>query len=242
MSHYSIHSPLLLPSIVLGFFLVTHAPTINADIHESTPDLQSIVRSFITEHVKHNEDERMVININALDPKTTALRCDSDIQASFANGSTPDRFNAIALQCYSAPSWTIYVPVSVQLMSSVLAANRVITPGEIITEHDLAYVESDKNRLYDGFFKEKQDLVGLSVIRTISTDTILTKRMVRQVAMIKRNQTVTLIIKKGAIEVTMLGIAKSDGYLNDSVKIWNPTSKKIIDALVLGADRAQIIC
>ena len=39
----------------------------------------------------------------------------------------------------------------------------------------------------------------------------------------------------------MIGIAKSDGYVDGLIKVLNPTSKKIVDAVVTGKDRAEII-
>ncbi len=242
MSNTPFYAPSLLLSMVISLFLTANSSKIYANVDDSQQPLLSIVHAFVTQHVEHHDDERIIININALSPTAASLHCESDIQASFANGSNAAQFNAVALQCHSEPSWTIYVPVSVQIMSNVVSASHLISPGDIITEHDLAYVESDKNRLYDGFFKDKKDLIGLSVVRTISEGTVLSKRVVRPVAIIKRNQTVTLILKKGAIEIDMLGIAKSDGYLNEVVKIWNPSSKKLIDAVAIGPDRAQLIC
>jgi flagella basal body P-ring formation protein FlgA len=38
----------------------------------------------------------------------------------------------------------------------------------------------------------------------------------------------------------MLGIAKSDGFLNDRINVLNPSSKKIIDAIVVSSTQAEI--
>lgn len=241
MKKISINTKLLLALIASSMILAFSSSKIYADEYENKNHLESIVHDFVIQHVESKVDERVNVQIHSLDANTQLSRCTSTIDASFAKGNSPGQSNAVVLQCHSEGGWSVYVPVSIQVLSKVVAANRLISPGEIITEHDLSYEEYDKNKLYDGFFKEMSDVVGLSVVRSVSTGTALTKRMVRQVAIIKRNQAVTLVLKTGAVEVDMIGIAKSDGYLNEVVKVMNPSSKKVIDAIVIGSDRAQII-
>ena len=242
MKNHVINTQLLFLFIAASIFLMIFSSDINAMEYESRQHLESIVSSYIAQHVEHKDDERIIVNITALDSNTKLVHCDSEIQASLPNESHPAEINAIDLQCHSEPGWKIFVPVSVQFMSKVIAVNRLISSGEIITENDIGYEEHDKNRLYDGFFLEKKDVVGLSVVRSLSAGTVLTKKNLKQVAIIKQNQTVTLVLKKGSIEVVMIGIAKSDGYLNEPIKVLNPSSKKIIDAVVIGPDRVQLIC
>ncbi len=240
MSKFPIHARLFFGLIAFSMILTLWSTRIHAGEYETRHHLESIVHSFVTKRFDARGDERINVQVSSLDENTKLSRCQSTIEASFAQGNMSGQSNAVILKCHSEPGWNVYVPVTVQIFTKVVAANRLIVPGDMITEHDLAYAEFDKNRLYDGFFKDMKEVVGLSVVRSIPAGTALTKRNVRQVAIIKRNQAVTLVIKTGAVEITMSGIAKSDGYMNDVVKVLNPSSKKIIDAVVTGPERARI--
>jgi len=235
-----IHDKFFFGLIVFCMISILWSSTINAEEYETKGHLESIVEAFVLEHIERRDDEHITVQVNSLNANIKLSYCESKIDISFAKGNSLSQSNAVVLQCHSEPSWNIYVPVSVQILSKVVAADRLIASGDIITEHDLVYEEYDKNKLYDGYFKDISDVVGLSVVRSIPAGTALTKRNVRQVAIIKRNQMVTLVLKTNGFEIDMVGVAKSDGYLNEVVKVLNPSSKKIIDAVVIGPARAQI--
>ncbi len=150
----------------------------SSENYETPAHLKSIVRAFIKHQYRINnkDDQRVEIQINALNDDVQLSRCQSKIQASFAQGNRIEDTSAIRLQCYTEPSWTIYVPVTVKLFSEVIATNRLIAPGEIISEHDIDYEAFDKNRLYDGFFKDKNDVLGLSPTKVLQPGTALTRK------------------------------------------------------------------
>lgn len=217
-----------------------YSSIIHANTDERVERIKSLINSFVVNAVEHSDDETVEAIINPFQSITSG-DCQSEITVSFAKEAVNAQSNAVILSCEGAENWHVYIPVHIQIMTKVLSVNHLITMGEVITENDIHYELYDKNRLYEGYFKEKQDVVGLSASRTIPAGSPLTKKNIKQLPSVKRNQTITLAIRKGAIEVEMIGIAKSDGYVDGLIKVLNPTSKKIVDAVVTGKDRAEII-
>ncbi len=202
--------------------------------------LKTYLTNYALNHLTHQDDETTEIELLQLDQYTTLPFCSDAIDLSIPKKNYSERTNSIALSCKGRTSWNIYFPMNVKLFTNVLVANRPIQTGEIITENDVAYEQQDKNHLLEGFYKDIHSLVGLATSRTINAGGVFTQRNTRRMPIIKKNQAVNLAIKTGNIEIQMIGIAKSDGYLSGPIKILNPSSKKIIDAIVKDTDKAEI--
>lgn len=226
----------LLAVIMAGFY----SPALHATTDKSVEQIKSLINDYVVDTVPHNDDETVSVIIKQFDDIQLGY-CQGEMIVSFAKEALGSQPNAVVLSCEGTDNRHVYVPIQIQIMTKVLSVNRLISMGDVITENDISYELYDKNRLYEGYFKEKQDVIGLSVSRTISAGSPLTKKNLKQLPAVKRNQTITLAIRKGAIEVEMIGIAKSDGYVDGLIKVLNPTSKKIVDAVVTGKDRAEII-
>lgn len=202
--------------------------------------LKTYLTNYAINHLTHQDDETIEVELLQLDQSTILPPCSKAIDISIPKKSYSERTASIALSCKAQTSWNIYFPMNIKLITNVLVANRAIQSGEIISENDIVYEQQDKNRLLEGFYKENSSIIGLAAARPINAGAIFTPRNTRRMPIIKKNQTVNLTIKTGNIEIQMIGIAKSDGYLNGPIKILNSSSKKIIDAIVKDTDKAEL--
>jgi flagellar basal body P-ring formation protein FlgA len=206
--------------------------------YESLERIQLSIESFVKKNAV-SDDGEISVQINSFEA-VKLPKCPGELAVSFAKETKPDAASVVLVECPAIESWRVFVPVQVQNKRNVLTVNRVLTVGDIINEHDLTYQPFDVNRLYEGYFIAKNEVIGLSVARTIPAGYPLTKKNLKQLPLVRRNQRVTLVLRQGAIEITMLGIAKSDGYMNDTINVLNPTSKKVVDAVVVSKDRVEI--
>lgn len=229
------HSIIIISIIMSVFFVANN----HADGYESADAITKAIQAFVVDNTAHDDSEQVSVLINPFN-HTTLSHCTTPLSVSFSREDATNQSNAVVVECHSSDNWRIYVPVHIQIMSEVLSVNHTLAPGDVITEADLTFELQDKNRLYEGYFKNKDDVIGLSAFRAIPVGSPLTKKNVKQMPLVKRGQSITLALKKGAIEIDMAGIAKSDGYLNGPVKIMNPSSKKWVDATVVGKDRAEL--
>lgn len=215
------------------------SPAISAEDYETLDNIKSVVETFVIKNTQHADDEKISVAINQFENVKLA-RCQTNVTASFSQETIADQSHVVLLECNAAESWRVFLPIHVQIMTPVLTVNRLLAPGDLITENDLAYGNYDRNRLYDGYYKDKRDVLGLTVSRSISVGTLLTKKNLKQLPLVKRNHTISLALRRGSIEIEMIGIAKTDGYMDSTIKVLNPASKKIVDAVVTGTDRAEI--
>jgi len=112
---------------------------------------------------------------------------------------------------------------------------------DIAFPRDLDYAQENINRLYNGYFKDKKEVVGYVASQIINSGAVITRKNVRRPQLVHKNQEIDLIAKKNQIVVTMKGISKSDGSLNDSIVAYNPSSKKTVEAIVVGLNMAEVI-
>lgn len=233
--------PLLM---IVSFFIFAYSALGIAETENALKSLRgNALKSFIADyavtHIPHQEDEIVEARVMQVEP-ITLRSCAQDIELSISNHNSSTNARSVAISCSAYPQWNIFIPIDVKLFTDVLVANRLIMAGEVISASDVAYERRDRNQLSNGFFKDQQVVVGLVARYSLNAGNVLTTKNTKQLPVIKKNQPITLISRAGPVEVSMLGIAKTDGFINDTIKVLNPSSKKIIDAIVKDSNQAEI--
>jgi flagellar basal body P-ring formation protein FlgA len=212
-----------------------------ADDYEAVDNLKNIAKEFAKANIPVGADETLNIKANSdvYSPKLPV--CHQKIVAEFPANTNPGQVTGVALYCNDAASWHTLVPVNVQILTKVLVAKRTILAKEEITDDLLDYETYDKNVLFDSYFKDKNEILGQVATHMISPGMVLTKRNLQAPVLIHKNQIVDLVATSHTVSVSMQGIAKSEGSLNETIKVYNPSSKRIVDAVVAGPNRAEVI-
>lgn len=223
---------------LIAFFLLSNP--LHTQSFSSFDKFRHHIKRFVIQELLPEPEEEIEISFLQLDEKMTPPSCPNPFEISMAQPGVSVPTNSVVVKCPINPPWTLYVPIQIKrLTDTVIAAHRIM-PGDAISENDLLIQKRDKLQLYDGFFYDLRDVEGKVASRMIPAGTVLSKKNLKRSLLIKRNQNISLILKHGAIEISMLGVAKTDGYLNDTIKVINPSSKKIVDALVTGNNKAEI--
>lgn len=223
---------------ILVFFLFCSS-TLFAENIETSEHLASIAKNFITQNIQIAADESM--EIQAFPANTQVAACNKEITAAFPKNSTTEQVTSIELTCNDANPWQIYVPVDIQVFTKVVIAKRTIPPKEILSEEDLDFAPKNKNRLYNGYYTSKEEIIGNESAHLITAGTVLTKKNIELPLLVHKNQAISIFAQSNAVLVTMQGIAKSDGAKDAVIKVYNPSSKRTLDAVVVGPNRAQVI-
>lgn len=85
-----------------------------------------------------------------------------------------------------------------------------------------------------------EDYVGLELIRSMRAGAVLTPRHVRMPLMVKRNETVTLVFRRGALTMETTGRALGEGSEGDRIPIINTTSRKRITGRIIGQGIVEV--
>ncbi len=208
--------------------------------YETFEHLQTAARDFISKTVQLDSGESFDIQVHEPD-NLQLVMCSNPIEATLPEDANKEQITSVKLSCHGDTSWHVFLPVNVTVYTQVLVAKHPIAARDIITEDDITSAKYDKSRLFMGSFNDKTIVVGMEALHVIPSGGLLTKQNVQPPILVHRGQGVDLIAGNGTVIVTMKGIAKTDGRLNETIKAFNPTSKRILDAVVTGPNKAQVI-
>lgn len=209
--------------------------------NESLENIKKTTLDFIHQHIQLASDEKLEVKVNESSIAFQVPACQSRLEASLPTNGNHEALSSVEIACNDTAKWRIFVPVDVKILTNVIVAKHTIASKATLTEDDLDYMQADRNRLYSGFFTKKEDVIGDVANHLIPAGTVLTKKNLQLPYLVLKNQAITLISQHNAVIVTMQGIARTDGTLNSTIKVFNPSSKKLVDAIVTGPNKAQVI-
>lgn len=126
----------------------------------------------------------------------------------------------------------------VSVIRSLYVASREIPKGQIIGEDDMALEERD---MADIWGTPATDIVGKEAKMTIKEGTVIMEGNLTLPPAVRRREGVLIIARKGSVEVTLSGMALSDGFIGDLIEVENTSSKKRFRARVIGEGVVEVI-
>ncbi len=130
---------------------------------------------------------------------------------------------------------------SVDIFDQVVCASKYLKRGQILNSQDVHIKKVNTANIRRGYFSFKQDVVGKELTRNIKKDGFITSNMLDEPALVKKGDMVKMVAEKGSMSIVTMGIARSDGKLNDTVRVENIRSKKIINAIVTGQGSVKVL-
>jgi flagella basal body P-ring formation protein FlgA len=136
-------------------------------------------------------------------------------------------------------SWLpAYADEAQDVGKTIPVAERVLMPGELITAEDLRS-QTYNRPLPNNTVLDKQDLVGMEVLRRISAGVPIYPRQVRIPPVVRQGEPVNVSFNKGAIALTTLGRALEDGMTGQQIKLRNDDSNLTIVGVVTGPNQVE---
>jgi len=139
----------------------------------------------------------------------------------------------VGVRCNGKHAWTIYVPVSVKVMTEVIIAKRALERGTIISAADVGLEQRDISRLHRGYLEQKNLAVGKKLKQRVRRNQIVSPSQLDSPQAIKRNNRVTILASNRMIQVRMAGKALQNGSIGDLIRVRNESSKRELDAMVV---------
>jgi len=128
----------------------------------------------------------------------------------------------LAIGCVSAPQ-TIMAADTEQVTT-----NRALQRGAVIREGDVTGPYA------------VEDYVGLELIRSVRAGAVMTPRLVRTPLQVERNDTVTLIFRRGALTMETTGRSLGEGAEGDRISVINTTSRKRVTGRIIGQGLVEV--
>lgn len=224
---------------IAGIFLCWQ--TCQAGNFETYEHIEDITKNFLIKTIEMDPEDTAEINVIKANFPQQLPVCTTEIGADIPKNSSKEQIASIELTCNGAQPWHALIPVEVKIFTKVIVAKQTLQAKNTLTENDIDYAQYDKNHLYTGYFKNKEEVIGQISNRFIQAGTVLSSKNLQAPMLIHRNQVIKIVARSNSVVVEMNGIAKSDGSENSLIKVYNPSSKRILDAVVIDATRAEIV-
>lgn len=172
------------------------------------------------------------VTATQLDSRLRLAACTSALEAFRQSASASGDRMTVGVRCPAANTWTVYVPVKVEVEMPVLVLRRALARRARVTQAD---VEPHVQRLAGSaasFIDDVASLQGHRLRRSLPVGTALTADMLMPDLLVRRGQQVTLIAAQGPVEIRAQGQALSDGAAADRIRVQNVTSLKIVEGVV----------
>jgi len=122
----------------------------------------------------------------------------------------------------------------------VAVAERDIKKGEKLDLTNIRFEEREFKNLRRNplTVSELKNIMSKS---TIKSGNIVFSGSYEEIPAVYKNKEVVVFIKESGLVMEMVGIAKENGTIGSLVRVFNPNSRKIIKAVVIGDNRAKIL-
>jgi flagella basal body P-ring formation protein FlgA len=194
-------------------------------------EVQAAAEGFVRSRLPESHAKQFV-SAARLDPRLRVAQCDQPLHAFEQSATTRGERVTVGVRCASANSWTLYVPVSVEVEIPVLVLRRALARRARVAVVD---VEPETRRVSGtaaAFIQDAASLQGHRLKRSLPAGTALTVDMLVPDVVVRRGQQVTLIAASGPVEIRAQGQALTEGGVADRVRVQNISSLKVVEGVV----------
>ena len=164
----------------------------------------------------------------------------SDIQGLELD-TTSNRFTALlTLTNPGMHLMQIHLAGRIQEVVNLPVANRRLSSGEIIAEHDLKIERIRAESIRSEVAHSVEQLIGMAAHRTISPDKPIELADLGRSLEIQKGQTVHIELEYPGLVISARGIATEGGALGDHVRVTNVSSHAVLDARVIGVGQVRL--
>jgi flagella basal body P-ring formation protein FlgA len=128
---------------------------------------------------------------------------------------------------------TVSVRADIQPYVAVVVAARDIPRGAMVGPTDIEMRKEALAQTSDGAHFEPAAVLGMVAKKTIFPGQVLSRHHLEERLLIRRNQTVDVLVRAGAVQLQTRAVAKMDGRAGDTIVCVNPGSKEQIQGVVL---------
>ncbi|MDA7977237.1 MAG: flagellar basal body P-ring formation chaperone FlgA [Pirellulales bacterium] len=226
------------------------APLVN---HNGTDHLQQMVMNFLRERIDANTDWRVQLQLTPAQANTLNRHTVWEI------ASVPRRPVPGDVTSWLGPQQIVFEPmlqqqqpadglrdqigisVSVSLPPVIVSLRYDVRAGTVLTaNHVHTQTVSAEDKHHIGNLPRMEDIIGKEVIRTLYAGQQLDSSMIRSPLLIKRKDTVTVVVRNGPIRLRAVGIALADGSLGERVEVESEFQKEHFDAMVVGPGQVEV--
>jgi flagellar basal body P-ring formation protein FlgA len=197
---------------------------------QTLDSIKATAEDFVRSHLPASNSKHFVSASN-LDPRLRLQQCPSELEA-FSHTAEIGARTTVGVRCTAGSTWTLYVPVTVEVEVPVLVLRRALARRARVA---LADVEPQVRRLpgsASNFITDIASLQGHRLKRALPAGSAITVDALAPDILVRRGQQVTLIAAVNGVEIRAQGQALTEGGAQERVRVQNVNSRKVVEGVV----------
>jgi flagella basal body P-ring formation protein FlgA len=218
--------------IGFGCLLAAGEPLLAAT-HQSHESIRQAVHDYLAAQTR-SLGRATRIDVDELDPRLLVAACNRALSTFLPPGADIFSVSTVGVQCRGDNSWTLYVPVKVKILETVVISLRPMSRGHQISRQDITLIQRDVAGLHIGYYNDPDKVVGKVLRRSVAINSVLGPGLLEKAQVIRRGEQVMIVAHTGGLEVRMMGQALMDGSEGELIRVRNSSSKQIVTGTVTG--------
>ena len=140
----------------------------------------------------------------------------------------------VGVRCGGSIPWTIYVPVSIKIVTGVVVAAHALAQGRLIEASDLLLQDADLGQLPGAVITEPRQAVGHIATVSVAPGQPLRQDLLRSPPVIQQGQSVTLRSQGPGFKVSAEGKAVSNAIEGQIAQVRTPSGRTVNGIARLG--------
>ncbi len=237
----SIHAGMrIYGALLVGAAVLAYMSTAQANDWHSNDDIARVAEEFVNSQVG-KRDSRVTPQAGHLDPRLKLPKCTLPLEAFLRPGTRMSGRTAVGVRCKGSRPWKVYVPVDVVVTEQVLVTKKTLPRDHILTADDVVAEARNVSRMIGGYIADPAELVGQRLKHQIMGGKVVTPSMLIADTVVKRGQSVTLLVRNNGLNITMSGKALMDGAINQRIRVENSVSRRVVEGLVRSPEYIEIL-
>lgn len=175
-----------------------------------------------------------------LDRRLRLPQCDKPLAAFLSPGSRTSTRQSIGVRCEGTVPWSLYVSVTVERPGQVVVTARPIGRGQVIGPDDVRLAVRDLGSLHRGYVTDLAQVVGQRAERDMPADDEIVPGNLGTPNVIRRGAEITIMAAEELLDVRVRGVALASGGMGERIRVRNASSKRELDAVVVGEGLVQV--
>ncbi len=212
-------------------FLVLSAPARSADSFQSAESIRAVVEAVVTKALEQDGTDYRIEPARS-DNRLRLTRCEQPLDGFILSGQRGSGYFSVGVRCAGVKPWTVYRTVRVSAYQTVVVLKEPVKQGTPILPSNLLLQRREITGLHGGHFTEPAAVLGQIARRTLPGGLLLTPDHLTMPSPVKRGQAVRIRAKSADFEISMPGMALSDGLLGQRIRVKNSQSGRIVEGVV----------
>lgn len=142
-----------------------------------------------------------------------------NIDVTMDAGARPWGRTHVKVRCTEGATWSLYVPVLINVAVDYLVSARPLRAGQLIAEADIAHRHGDLADLPTGVLTDPVQAIGQSSSVSLPADRPLRADMLRQSVVVKQGQSVKIVSGGAGFQVASEGRALNNAAAGQVVQV-----------------------